>query len=129
MKIKKLDHFVLTVRNIEKTISFYSKVLGMQKEVFGQERVSLKYEDQKINLHEYGNEIEPKANKPVPGSADLCFITKTPIDEAISHITGLGIEIELGPVERTGAKGPLLSFYFRDPDKNLIEVANEVNII
>ena len=128
MKIIKLDHFVLTVRNIERTISFYTKVLGMQKEVFGQRRVSLKYGDQKINLHEHGNEIEPKANKPVPGSADLCFITETPLDKAISHVTGLGIEIELGPIERTGAKGPLLSFYVRDPDKNLIEVANEVKI-
>ena len=128
MKIIKLDHFVLTVRNIERTISFYTTVLGMQKEVFGQGRVSLKYGEQKINLHEYGNEIEPKANKPVPGSADLCFITKTPLDEAISHLTGLEIEIELGPVERSGAKGPLLSIYFRDPDKNLIEVANEVKI-
>jgi catechol 2,3-dioxygenase-like lactoylglutathione lyase family enzyme len=128
MKIKKLDHFVLTVRNIERTISFYTTVFGMQKEVFGQRRVSLKYGDQKINLHEYENEIEPKANKPVPGSADLCFITITPLDEAISYVTGLVIEIELGPVERIGAKSPLLSFYFRDPDKNLIEVANEVKI-
>jgi len=128
MKIKNIDHFVLTVRNIERTISFYTKILGMQKEVFGQKRFSLKYGDQKINLHEYENEIKPKANKPFPGSADLCFITKTPLDEAISHVTCLGIEIELDPVERTGAKDPLLSFYFRDPDKNLIEVANEIQI-
>ncbi len=129
MKISKLDHFVLTVRDIEKTIFFYTSVLGMEQDVFGQDRVALKYGNQKINLHIFGNEIEPKANKSIPGSADLCFITKTPLNEAIAHVKSLGIEIILGPVERTGAKGPLLSFYFRDPDKNLIEVANEVQIV
>ena len=126
MKISKLDHFVLTVRDIEKTISFYTSVMGMKKEVFGQGRVALKYGDQKINLHEFGNEFEPKASNPMPGSADLCFITKTPLNEAISHVKSFGVEIIEGPVERTGAKGSILSFYFRDPDNNLIEVANEV---
>jgi catechol 2,3-dioxygenase-like lactoylglutathione lyase family enzyme len=126
MELSKLDHLVLTVSNIEKTISFYVSVMGMKKEVFGQGRVALKYGDQKINLHEFGNEFEPKANKPTPGSADLCFITKTPLNEAMSHITSCGVEIIEGPVERTGAKGSILSFYFRDPDNNLIEVANEV---
>jgi catechol 2,3-dioxygenase-like lactoylglutathione lyase family enzyme len=126
MKVRKLDHFVLTVRNIEKTISFYTSVLGMTKEAFGQGRVALKYGDQKINLHELGNEFEPKAAKPTPGSADLCFITNTPLNEAISHVKSFGIEILEGPVKRTGAKGEILSFYFRDPDHNLIEVANVV---
>jgi catechol 2,3-dioxygenase-like lactoylglutathione lyase family enzyme len=126
MKILKLDHFVLTVRDIEKTISFYTSVMGMKKEEFGQGRVALKYGDQKINLHELGNEFEPKASNPMPGSADLCFITKTPLNEAISHVKGFGVEIVEGPVKRTGARGSILSFYFRDPDNNLIEVANEV---
>ena len=126
MELSKLDHIVLTVSNIEKTISFYVSVMGMKKEVFGQGRVALKYGDQKINLHEFGNEFEPKANKPTPGSADLCFITKTPLNEAMSHVMSCGVEIIEGPVERTGAKGLILSFYFRDPDNNLIEVANEI---
>lgn len=126
MKISKLDHFVLTVRDMEETVSFYTLVLGMKKEMFGQGRVALKYGEQKINLHEFGNEFEPKASKPMPGSADLCFITKTPLHEAISHVKSFGVEIIEGPVERTGAKGSLVSFYFRDPDNNLIEVANEV---
>lgn len=126
MKITKLDHFVLTVRDIEKAISFYISVMGMKKEEFGQGRVALRYGDQKINLHEWGNEFEPKASNPMPGSADLCFITKTPLNEAISHVRRFGIEIIEGPVERTGAKGAILSFYFRDPDNNLIEVANEL---
>ena len=126
MELSRLDHLVLTVNNIEKTISFYVSVMGMKKEVFGEGRVALKYGDQKINLHEFGNESEPKAHKPTPGSADLCFITKTPLNEAMSHVTNCGVEIVEGPVERTGAKGSILSFYFRDPDNNLIEVANEV---
>lgn len=126
MKISKLDHFVLTVRDIEKTVSFYTSVMGMEQETFGEGRVALRYGEQKINLHEWGNEFEPKANNPMPGSADLCFITKTPLNEAISHVRRFGIEIIEGPIERTGAKGLILSFYFRDPDNNLIEVANEV---
>lgn len=124
MEISNLDHLVLTVKNIEKTISFYESVLGMKKEMFGQSRMALKYGTQKINLHEAGNEFEPKANKPIPGSADLCFLTNTPLTEAIDHVKKCGVEIIDGPVERTGANGPILSFYFRDPDKNLIEVAN-----
>ncbi len=126
MKIRKLDHFVLTVRDIEKTVSFYTSVMGMKKELFGQDRVALRYGNQKINLHEWGNEFEPKAGNPMPGSADLCFITKTSLNEAISYVKSFGVEIIEGPVERTGAKGSILSFYFRDPDNNLIEVANEV---
>ena len=126
MEISKLDHIVLTVKDINKTISFYSSVLGMKTIVFGQGRVALKYGAQKINLHEFGNELEPKANKPTPGSSDLCFITNTPLNEAMAHVRSEGIEIIEGPVERTGANGSIRSFYFRDPDQNLIEVANEI---
>ena len=126
MEINKLDHLVLTVKDFEKTISFYVSVLGMQKEVFGDGRVALKYGSQKINLHEFGKEFEPKANKPMPGSADLCFITQTPLEGAIAHVKSYGVEIIEGPVERTGSNGPIRSFYFRDPDDNLIEVANEL---
>ncbi len=110
MEINKLDHIVLTVGNIEKTISFYVSVMGMKNEVFGQGRVALKCGDQKINLHEFGNEFEPKANRPTPGSADLCFITKTPLNEAMSQVTSCGVDIIEGPVERTGANGPIRSF-------------------
>jgi catechol 2,3-dioxygenase-like lactoylglutathione lyase family enzyme len=126
MQISKLDHLVLTVKDIEKTTSFYVSVMGMKKKVFGNGRVSLKYGYQKINLHESGKEFEPKANKPTPGSADLCFITQTPLNDAIAHVKRCGVEIIEGPVERTGANGPIRSFYFRDPDDNLIEVANEI---
>jgi len=126
MEIGKLDHLVLTVTDIEKTTSFYGSVMGMKKEVFGGGRVALKYGRQKINLHESGKELEPKANRPTPGSADLCFITQTPLDDAMAHVKRCGVEIVEGPVERTGANGKIRSFYFRDPDGNLIEVANEL---
>jgi catechol 2,3-dioxygenase-like lactoylglutathione lyase family enzyme len=126
MQISKLDHLVLTVKDIEKTTAFYVSVMGMIKEVFGSGRIALKCGSQKINLHEFGKEFEPKANKPMPGSADLCFITQTPLNDAMAHVKRCGVEIIEGPVERTGANSPLRSFYFRDPDHNLIEVANEI---
>ena len=126
MDISKIDHLVLTVTDLEKTTSFYVSVLGMKKEVFGDGRIALICGSQKINLHERGKEFEPKARKPTPGSADLCFITRTPLEDAMAHVKRCGVEIIEGPVERTGANGPLHSFYFRDPDDNLIEVANEI---
>jgi catechol 2,3-dioxygenase-like lactoylglutathione lyase family enzyme len=126
VEISKLDHLVLTVRDIEKTTSFYVSVMGMKKEVFANGRVALKAGDQKINLHALGKEFEPKARKPTPGSADLCFITQTPLNDAMDDVKRCGVEIIEGPVERTGANGPIRSFYFRDPDDNLIEVANEI---
>jgi len=124
MKITNIDHLVLTVRDIDRTVQFYESVLCMSKETFGDGRVALKFGDQKINLHKHGLEFEPKANNPLPGSEDLCFITTTDLAEAIEHVRSQGIEIIDGPVERTGANGPIISFYFRDPDQNLIEVAN-----
>ena len=125
MEISKLDHLVLTVKDVEKTTSFYVSVMGMKKEVFGNGRVALKCGDHKINLHEFGKEFEPKAYKPTPGSADLCFLTPTPLNDAMAHVKSCGVEIIEGPVDRTGANGPIRSFYFRDPDDNLIEVANK----
>ncbi|MCL4114647.1 UNVERIFIED_CONTAM: hypothetical protein GTU68_002218 [Idotea baltica] len=91
---------------------------------FGESRVALVYGNQKINLHQLGNEFEPKAGQVQAGSADLCFILKTPINNAKEHLVNLGIEVIEGPVNRTGAVGSILSLYFRDPDQNLIEVSN-----
>jgi len=124
MNISRLDHLVLTVKDIEITVQFYVSVLGMEKEEFGAGRFALKYGNQKINLHQVGKEFVPKADKPTAGSADLCFITEVPLDEAMNHVRSRGVEIIEGPVARTGAIGPINSFYFRDPDKNLIEVSN-----
>jgi len=124
--IDSIDHLVLTVRDIAITISFYSQVLGMQEISFCGDRKALKFGNHKINLHEYGKEIEPKAEYPMPGSADLCFITSTPIKEVEKHIRTCGINIVEGPVRRTGAKGNILSIYLRDPDGNLLELSNHV---
>jgi len=126
MKITQLDHLVLTVKDIEKTVMFYTSVLGMKKEVFGEGRVALKYGNQKINLHSCDSNIHPKAIKPTPGSADLCFLIDIPLNLAIAQLKSFGIEIIEGPVERTGAQGKILSFYFRDPDGNLIEIATQL---
>ena len=124
MNIIGIDHIVLTVRDIETTLRFYQSVMGMSKETFGQGRVALKFGHQKINLHQYGNEFEPKADTPLPGSEDLCFVTETALDEAMAQVRNQGVAIIEGPVARTGATGPILSFYFRDPDGNLIAVAS-----
>ncbi len=96
----------------------------MEKEVFGEGRVALKFGCQKINLHQHGREFEPKANTPMPGSADICLISSLPIIEALERVKSNGITIIEGIVSRTGAMGPIQSFYFRDPDKNLIEVSS-----
>lgn len=124
MNITRLDHLVLTVRNIDETVKFYQSVLGMQTETFGEGRVALLFGQQKINLHEYGNEFEPKAQLAAPGSEDLCFITDTVLSDAMQHVHKKGVDIIEGPVKRTGAIGAIESFYFRDPDLNLIEVSN-----
>ncbi len=127
MKIDSLDHLVLTVKDIDATASFYSKVLDMDIITFGGGRKALCFGAQKINLHQHGKEFEPKAQQPTPGSADLCFITSVPISEVVSHITSCNVAVIEGPVQRTGATGPILSVYFRDPDMNLIEVSNRVH--
>jgi catechol 2,3-dioxygenase-like lactoylglutathione lyase family enzyme len=126
MNIVNLDHIVLTVRDIANTVEFYESVLGMSQEIYDDGRIALKFGNQKINLHEYGKETEPKASQPIPGSEDLCFITDTRIEVAMESVKSKGIYILEGPVKRTGATGSIISFYFRDPDGNLIEIANYV---
>ena len=123
LRIDRLDHLVLTVADLDATVDFYERVLGMRRETFGAGRVALRYGRQKINLHRAGHEFEPKATRPTPGSADLCFVTEGDLDAAMDHVRGQGVEILEGPVARTGATGPITSFYFRDPDRNLIEVS------
>lgn len=124
IEIDRLDHLVLTVGDIETTVTFYREVLGLGVVTFGAGRVALTFGQQKINLHQVAQEFEPKAQVPTPGSADLCLIATTPLSEVVAHLKGLGIPIEEGPIARTGALGPILSVYFRDPDRNLIEVSN-----
>jgi catechol 2,3-dioxygenase-like lactoylglutathione lyase family enzyme len=124
MDIERLDHLVLTVRSIPETVRFYEQVLGMKAETFGQGRTALKFGQQKLNLHEAGREFEPKAHRPTPGSADLCFVTRVPLARVVEHLQSLGVRIEEGPIPRTGAVGPILSVYVRDPDQNLIEISN-----
>ena len=125
--ITHLDHLVMTVKNIPRSVAFYTKILGMDKVVFGAGRVALSFGRQKINLHEEGKEFEPKARRPTSGSADLCFISDTPIDSVTSSLMSHGIEIVEGPVSKTGACGPIRSIYLRDPDGNLIEISNYQN--
>ncbi len=124
MHIRAIDHIVLTVENIDASCEFYVNVLGMSVITFGNNRKALSFGTQKINLHQYGHEFEPKACHPVPGSADLCFITSQPISDVLIHLRSCNIALLEGPVQRTGAMGSIMSIYFRDPDGNLIEVAN-----
>ena len=124
MKVNKIDHLVLTVKDIEVTATFYSSIMGMERVVFGQGRTALTFGNQKINLHELGNEFEPKASNVKSGSSDLCFIIDTPLSQAIEQLSELGIPLIEGPVSRTGATGEIISAYFHDPDGNLIEISN-----
>ncbi|QUQ64716.1 VOC family protein [Kutzneria sp. CA-103260] len=121
MKITRLDHLVLTVADLDATIAFYTSVLGMEAVTFRGSRKALTFGTSKINLHQAGHEFSPKALHPTPGSADLCFIVDDPVDDLARE---LGSLIEEGPVERTGATGPIRSIYLRDPDANLIELSN-----
>ncbi|AOZ88194.1 VOC family virulence protein [Bacillus xiamenensis] len=124
--IRRLDHIVLTVQHMEETIRFYTTVLGMKEETFGEGRKALRFGLQKINLHEAGHEFEPKAAHPQPGSADLCFITDLDMDSLLLHLRKQVVPIEEGPVKRTGTLGPIESIYIRDPDMNLIEISRYI---
>ncbi len=125
MDISHIDHIVLTVKNIEETVRFYRIVLGMNVRTDARGRISLVFGRQKINLHPQGGEIDPAANVPMPGAQDVCFMTKTPLEKAMAHVKNMGVPIIEGPVARAGARHSILSFYFRDPDGNLIEIAND----
>ena len=126
MKVQRIDHVVLTVADVERTITFYERVLGMTGVAFGEGRRALTFGDQKLNLHQAGREFEPKALRPTPGAIDLCLTTDVPLDEVAAHLRSESVVIEHGPVDKFGARGALRSLYFRDPDGNLIEVSNEV---
>lgn len=123
--LDRLDHIVLTVANIDATIDFYTEVLGMDS-VTLEGRKALTFGVQTIKLHQRGHEPNPKASHPTPGSADLCFITDTPLDEVIRYMTDLRIHVEEGPIERNGSLGKIRSVYLRDPDRNLVEIANYI---
>jgi catechol 2,3-dioxygenase-like lactoylglutathione lyase family enzyme len=127
MKIDSLDHVVLTVQDIDATCKFYAKVLGMEIVTFGENRKALSFGSQKINLQQLGRESTLRAEMPTPGSADVCFVTSVPLADVIAHLNFCGANLIGGPVERNGAKGLMMSVYFRDPDMNLIEVSNYVN--
>jgi catechol 2,3-dioxygenase-like lactoylglutathione lyase family enzyme len=123
-EIERLDHFVLTVADLEATCRFYERALGMKRIEFGGGRIALMFGRQKINLHRAGHEYEPKARQALPGTGDFCLIASTPIATLIEHLAACGVPIEEGPVSKTGALGPIRSIYFRDPDGNLVEVSN-----
>jgi len=124
VQVDRIDHLVLTVKNIDTTVDFYQLVMGMEKVIFGGGRVALSFGNQKINLHQTGSEFEPKAGNVKAGSADLCFIINQSVEQAIKHLAACNVEVIAGPVARTGAIGKIVSVYFRDPDENLIEVSN-----
>jgi len=124
INLDRLDHLVLTVRDVDATCAFYENVLGMTRRSFGPGRVALHYGGQKINLHPHPSPIDPKASVPSPGSADLCFVAATPIAEVAAHLEACNVSVEEGPRDTVGALGPMTSVYFRDPDSNLIEVSN-----
>ena len=124
IRIRRLDHLVLTCADVEATCAFYQRVLGMERDDFGPNRTALRFGEQKLNLHKAGAELKPNAAAAAPGSADFCLIASTPLEEVMTHLRSCGVAIELGPVDRAGASGPIRSVYFRDPDGNLVEVSN-----
>lgn len=123
-RITSLDHLVLTVRDLQASLDFYVGALGMEEVTFAAGRKALGFGGQKINLHVAGHEFEPKADRPTPGSADLCLVSEAPLADWMEHLAGHGVAVIEGPVARTGARGPITSIYLRDPDANLIEICN-----
>ena len=127
LSIERIDHIVMTVNDIEQTIWFYCDVLGMEEIEFGDNRKALKFGNQKINLHEKTSELSPVADHPTPGSQDICLISSTSLNEIAVMLEKHGVAIEEGPVLRRGAQGEITSVYCRDPDGNLVEIANTGN--
>ena len=126
--IRTFDHVVLTTRDLERCLDFYTRVLGMKVERYGQSRIALRFGDHKFNVHPPGFEAGIKARTPTPGSLDLCFLADRPLDEVIAHLEKEGVPIEEGPSHRTGARFVLRSIYVRDPDENLIEISEKAAI-
>lgn len=124
MKLEGIDHIVLTVKDVEATCRFYQRVLGMETRVMPNGRTALHFGRQKINLHLYGSEVEPRATSPTPGSADLCFVIQSRISDALDELRDLDVSIIEGPVQRNGALGKMVSVYINDPDGNLLEVSS-----
>ena len=118
-----IDHFVLTVRSVDDACDFYQRVLGLKRLDEPNRPTALLFGSQKINLHEAGQTFEPKAKAPTPGSGDFCLVAGRPLAEICASLAANGVVVEVGPVERTGARGPMMSVYFRDPDGNLVEVS------
>ena len=123
--IDHLDHIVLTTAHTEQCIDFYTRVLGMKFERFGEGRMALKFASQKINLHEKGREFHPRATLAAPGTLDVCFIATLPLKNVIARLVECGVPIVEGPVAKTGATGPIRSVYVRDPDGNLVEISEQ----
>ncbi|MCC6380077.1 MAG: VOC family protein [Burkholderiales bacterium] len=126
MEVASVDHFVLTVGDVDATVAFYQRALGMRAVTFAGGRRALGFGAQKINLHPAGREFAPHARNPARGAGDFCLLTDVPLDAVAAHLRETGVTIEEGPVARTGATGPIRSVYFRDPDGNLVEVSNRV---
>jgi catechol 2,3-dioxygenase-like lactoylglutathione lyase family enzyme len=124
VKVRRLDHLVLTVVSLEATVDFYTRALGMGVRAFDGGRLALRFGDQQINLHEAGNELEPRARVARPGTGDLCFVVEGELDAWLTHLEELGVPVVQGPVPRTGALGPMISVYVRDPDGNLVEISS-----
>lgn len=123
MRVDRIDHFVLTVASIDATCDFYQRVLGFERHSPDGKPTSLSFGRQKINVHQADGTFDPKAHRPTPGAADFCLITLDPIDEVVAQFGRCGVAVEKGPIERTGAVGPMISVYLRDPDGNLVEVS------
>ena len=121
--IKSIDHLVLTTRDLDKCLDFYTRVLGMKLEHYGKGRIALRFGDHKLNVHPPGFEAGIRARHPTPGSLDLCFLADCPLEEVIARLTACNVPIEEGPSERTGARFTLRSIYVRDPDGNLVEIS------
>jgi catechol 2,3-dioxygenase-like lactoylglutathione lyase family enzyme len=126
MALEGIHHVTAITGDAPANVDFYTRVLGMRLETFGQGRLAFRFGDQKINLHEAGREFEPKATLPTPGALDLCFLATEPLDAVIRRLEEAGVPIELGPVPRTGATGAIRSVYVRDPDGNLVEIAETI---
>jgi len=125
--IERIDHFVITVRSLETTCAFYERVLGF-KRIDSAGPTAMTFGKQKINVHEVGRTFDPKALASTLGAADFCLITRMPVEEMCTHLESCGVAIELGPIEREGAEGKMISLYFRDPDSNLVEIGRYLEL-